>query len=112
MDVSTATHNVSFEIVALSGRLDALEAVGLRELFASYSEAGAHDLIVDLSDVEFVDSAGLAALVKAMKDARGAGGDVRLVRSPHADATRVFELTKFDHVFVMGDTVDELVKSW
>ncbi len=112
MDVTTATHNVSFEVVGLGGRLDALEAVGLRELFASYHAEGSHNLIVDLSDVEFVDSAGLAALVKAMKDARGSGGDVRLVRSPNPDASRVFELTKFDQVFVMGDTVDELIAGW
>ena len=112
MDVKTATHNVPFEIVSLSGRLDALEAVGLREMFASYELAGSHHLIVDLSGVVFVDSPGLAALVKAMKDARRAGGDVRLVRSTHADASRVFELTKFDQVFVLGDDVDELVTGW
>jgi len=112
MDVSTATHNVAFEIVALGGRLDALEAVGLRELLAGYHEEGVHNLIVDLSKVEFVDSAGLAALVKAMKDARAQGGDVRLVRSPNPDASRVFELTKFDQVFVMGDSAQELIGSW
>ena len=112
MDVKTATHSISVEIITLSGRLDALEAAPLRNLLLSYSESGSHNLVVDLSKVEFVDSAGLAALVKGMKDARANGGDLRIVRSPNQDAARVFALTKFDQVFVMGDSSEELISNW
>jgi len=112
MKVSTATHEFAVQVIALSGRLDALEAGPLRELLSSFLDSGKHNLIVDLADVEFVDSAGLAALVKAMKDARLAGGDVRLVSPGAADALRVFTLTRFDQVFIMADSADELIGNW
>lgn len=112
MKVSTETHERSVHVVTLSGRLDALEAGPLRELLSSYSANGDHDLIVDLREVEFVDSAGLAALVKAMKDARSNGGDLRLVRPTAEDANRVFGLTRFDQVFVMAGTSAELLSDW
>ena len=53
--------------------------------------------------VGFVDSAGLAALVRARRDARAAGGDVVLVRPADDNALRVFRLTQFDEVFQMVD---------
>lgn len=98
--------------IAITGRLDALEASGLRATLGALIEAGTIRIVVDLSDADFVDSAGLAALVKYMKDARTLGGDLRLVRSRSADANRVFALTKFDEVFVMADDPDELIASW
>jgi anti-sigma B factor antagonist len=58
---------------------------------------------VDLSAVVFVDSAGLAALVRGLKDARLAGGDLRLVRPGADEAMRVFRLTRFDRVFELLD---------
>ena len=108
MQFSSTTQRLSVEIVTLEGRLDALVAADLRAHLESILQAGTHQIIVDLSVVEFVDSAGLAALVKAMKDARKLGGDLRLVRPQGEDAWRVFELTRFDQVFSFGDTVDEL----
>ncbi len=98
--------------IAITGRLDALEASGLRATLGALIEAGDVRIVVDLREADFVDSAGLAALVKHMKDARTLGGDLRLVRSRSADANRVFALTKFDEVFVMADDPDALLASW
>ncbi len=112
MDITTSTHNVDIVVVAMTGRLDALESAQVRALLTEHIEAGSHRIVIDLSAVEFVDSAGLAALVQAMKRSRSAGGDVRLVRPTDANAYRVFELTKFDQVFDIGDTAEDLVSGW
>lgn len=77
-----------------------------------YLSKGISRIIVDLSAVEFVDSAGLAALVIGMKRARIEDGDVRLVSPQHPDAQRVFELTKFDDVFTMAEDLDLAHKGW
>ena len=66
--------------------------------------AGASRLVVDLVAVTFVDSAGLAALVRARRDARQLGGDVVLISPSDRDALRVFGLTQFDEVFRMVDS--------
>lgn len=112
MDILTGSHEQSVMTVTLDGRLDALEAAPLRTLLDEAITDGQINLAIDLSRVEFVDSAGLAALVKAMKDARSAGGDVKLVSPESADAMRVFELTKFDHVFTMVADLETLLTSW
>ncbi len=98
--------------VTLSGRLDALEAAALRNVLDQAMSDGLVNLAIDLSDVDFVDSAGLAALVKGMKDARTVGGDVKLVSPESADAMRVFELTKFDQVFTMVSDIEDILRNW
>ena len=96
----TIHHGVSATIVLL-GRLDAVEAPALREHFAEIFDAGAIMVVVDLVGVTFIDSAGLAALVRARRDAQSAGGDLVLIRPADEAALRVFRLTQFDEVFQM-----------
>jgi stage II sporulation protein AA (anti-sigma F factor antagonist) len=88
-------------VAVLTGRLDAVEAVRLRQQFAAVLEAGVRLLVVDLADVHFVDSAGLAALVRARRDIVGTGGTMVLISPALQDALRVFRLTQFDDVFRM-----------
>lgn len=113
MKISTEQHTLAATVLELSGRLDALEAPALRQQLESLTDAdGPALIVVDLSNVEFVDSAGLAALVKGMKNARQSGGDLRLVSPSNSDAMRVFQLTKFDKVFAMSDTAAEAMRGW
>lgn len=99
MKFNTTTETVQTATIALDGRLDAVNSPALREELAKIMGSGVHEITLDLSELEFVDSAGLAALVSAMKTCRQNGGDLELIR-PRSDAAyRVFELTKFDSVF-------------
>ncbi len=91
----------SSAVVVLAGRLDAVEAVQLRQEFGAVLQTGATFLLVDLSDVDFVDSAGLAALIRARREVESAGGAIVLVSPRRSDALRVFRLTQFDEVFRM-----------
>ena len=90
--------------LVLAGRLDALRALPLRaELDELVVQAATHErrVLVDLSEVDFVDSAALAALVRLRRQCLDAGVDLALVRPRHPDAQRIFRLTQFDEVFVM-----------
>jgi len=110
--ISTDRETISLATVKVHGRLDALQAPALRQEIAKQLAAGEARLIVDLSAIEFVDSAGLAALVKGLKDARSAGGDLRLVRPRAEDAMRVFKLTRFDEVFMFLDSAADGATGW
>ncbi len=112
MEMSTASYEMRISTIELKGRLDALEAVPLREALDAQLALGKYRIAVDLSKVSFVDSAGLAALVKGMKNARQKGGDLRLISPVAADALRVFELTRFDKVFTMTDTLADALVNW
>ncbi len=57
-----------------------------------------HSLRIDLSEVTFLDSTGLGALISLRNAAQEAGGDAVLVR-PTAAVDRVLVLTQLDSVF-------------
>lgn len=84
----------------VTGEVDASEAQELRSQLTELLDEGHSDIVADLSGVSAIESAGLAALVRIMKTAREAGGDLRLIRPQSEDAFRVFRLTKFDEIFV------------
>jgi anti-sigma B factor antagonist len=78
-------------VLALSGELDVVSAPGLeRRLRDALSEPGAH-VTLDLSDLEFVDSAGVSVLIKAKQDAEARGRTLVLAR-PTEQVQRVFAL--------------------
>ena len=89
--------------IVLSGRFDAVEAMAVRERMAEADLVAARHLVFDLTDVGFLDSAGLAVLVRARRDRVRAGGSVALVRPASEDAMRVLRLTRFDEIFTMVD---------
>ena len=87
--------------VVLAGRLDAVAAPDLQTVLTGLIATGRVRLTVDLTDVGFVDSAGLAVLVRARRETRAGGGGVELIAPRSDDALRVFRLTQFDQVFTM-----------
>ncbi|QWT24317.1 STAS domain-containing protein [Subtercola sp. PAMC28395] len=89
--------------LALKGRFDVVESLGVREQLASEKLAPVRHLTIDLTEVSFVDSAGLAVLARARRDLMREGGSVTLVRPIANDAMRVFRLTQFDQIFTMID---------
>ena len=91
-------------VITLGARLDALEAQQLRATVDDLLEQGVRRLLVDLTRTQFIDSAGLASLVRAMTLLTPLSGRVELVRPQSEDAWRVFRLTKFDEVFTVHDT--------
>lgn len=63
-------------ILVVSGRVTAEDAPTLKDRLASELSTHSHRLVVDLSRVEFMGSAGLGALITAIKDARAHQGDL------------------------------------
>lgn len=92
-------------VVKLSERVDTFSAPELRAYFDELLEQGTRNFIIDLDEVSFLDSAGLAALVQLLKHARQAGGDVGVVLPENENVQRIFKLTKFDRVFNIFTTV-------
>jgi stage II sporulation protein AA (anti-sigma F factor antagonist) len=89
--------------VALKGRLDSLEAQGLRDVVRRLISDGCQRMTIDLTNVTFIDSAGLAVLVRTHRELQASAGELVLVRPTGEDANRIFQLTQFDQIFTMRD---------
>ena len=92
-------------VVGLRGELDVTVAV---RTVAQLSVVAARDrdIIVDLAGLEFIDSSGLAALVRVRGQARHAGGDLVLA-APQRQVLRLLTLTRLVDVFSVHASVDE-----
>jgi anti-sigma B factor antagonist len=95
-------------LIPLDGRLDFLSAEDARRRFDQAISAGTSRLVVDLSQVSFVDSSGLGALIGGLKLARGAGGDLWLVALTD-QAQSLLKLTSLDKVFQTLPTLADAV---
>src|SRR4029434_6808818 len=62
-------------------------------------------LVVDLSEVSYIDSAGLAALIEAMQKVEGYGGKFMLA-SLQETVRSIFEISRLDQVFQIFPDVD------
>src|SRR5690606_31224716 len=99
-----------FEIIAVGGEIDVYTAPRLREAIVAAIEDGHRRLIVDVEQVEFLDSTGLGVLVGALKRVRADGGSLDIVCT-HERILKIFEITGLDKVFGLHRTVDAAVST-
>ncbi|WP_336097767.1 STAS domain-containing protein [Roseovarius sp. CH_XMU1461] len=86
-------------ITVNAARIDASVAIQFKDAMRGLTAGGAGDVILDLSQVSFVDSSGLGAIVGAMK-ALEADRNMHLAGLT-ADVDKVFRLTRMDTVFAI-----------
>lgn len=85
--------------------LDAKTAKEFRQDFDNGVEKGAN-VVLDLSRVEFVDSAGLGAIVASLKSLRSSGGDMK-VCGVHKPVRALFELVRMHRLVDIFNDRDE-----
>lgn len=93
-------------VVTVYGDLDLHSADQLGDLLVGVVDRGASLVVVDLSDVEFVDSQGLGALMRGTRRF-GAGKDRFRLVVPAPEIRRVFEITALDRVFPLDATREQ-----
>jgi anti-sigma B factor antagonist len=88
--------------LVISGTLDALTAPELRTEVDSIVSEDNRIVIVDLSDLELIDSSGVALLVALYKRVKGNHGSVR-IRGLRDQPQAIFKLLHLDRVFGVAD---------
>ena len=88
------------------GELDAYTVPDFRERLTEAATMG--NVIIDLSEVPFMDSAGLGALIGGIRRTRENGGEVAVACS-RPTLTRLLHTTAFDRIVPVTETLDAAV---
>ena len=81
--------------LVLRGEFDIAYAGQLEGEIARFADAGGHRLVLDLRELEFIDSTGLRIVLETRQRAVDGGFELEIVRGPQ-QVQRVFELTGLD----------------
>ena len=98
MDINHIGGTPEHPHLGLHGRFDAFETEAFRSTLDGLVEGDATSISIDLAGVHFIDSSGLAELVRAMKHCREANGDLILM-NPSDPVVVILELTRLDAAF-------------
>lgn len=86
-------------VLLIGGELDAVTSPELRQAVDQLVEEQRKQIVVDVADLQLIDSSGVAVLVSLFKRTRAHGGDFT-VRGARNQPLAVFKLLRMDRVFV------------
>ncbi len=92
-------------VVRLGGELDLYNAPTVRDALLQASAERPEKVVVDLSEVEFVDSTALGVLIEARS--RLSNRNAFLLAGPGLETRRALEIAGLDRHFVVHETVDD-----
>ena len=95
-------------VVELTDRFDVVTAPEIKSELIDAVNDGARTIIIDLSQVSFLDSSGVGALVAIHKALEHEGGQLRLAALPK-QAHLVLRLTQLESLFSLHRTIDDAV---
>jgi anti-anti-sigma factor len=94
-------------IITPKGRLNAVNVPDMKkEVSELFEKKHIKDIIIDMSQIDFIDSSGLSLMISFLKRARESEGFFRIA-AISSDTVKIFKLTLLDRVFEMYATVDE-----
>lgn len=109
MDLTIDVHEEpAATVVTVGGELDVHTAPSLQATLSSLDSSGR--IVVDLTEVSFLDSTGLSVFVNALADARERQASLAVVASAPR-VVKVFTLTGLDSALSLHPTLDEALRA-
>jgi len=93
-------------VIAVRGEIHVSTAPELSASLASALDRGITTLVLDLSDVEFIDSTGLSVLLNVLRRITQRGGSFAIVCT-NPTVLRLFEITRLESTFEIVSTREE-----
>ena len=87
-------------VLDLSGEVDSYNAPKLRDKMTALIDNTNANLVINLTDVEYIDSTGLGTLVAGLKRATEKGGSIHII-CPNEQIYKVFHITGLVRVFTI-----------
>lgn len=98
------------ELVTVSGRIDSSNAAQFDAVLKEVASRK-HNIVLDMSGVDYISSAGLRAIVALLRESKKQKGDVRLA-NPSARVVEVLSLAGLDSLFQVFDSTTSAVGSF
>jgi anti-sigma B factor antagonist len=111
MDIDVTGAAAGITVVAPQGDLDMAAAEQMKRTLTKLLDDGSKKLLIDLAKVGYVDSSGMGALVASLKQARTAGGDLRLCELQD-DVRAIFEMTRLNKAVTIHASRTEALGAW
>lgn len=98
-------------VCSINGDIDINSSPDVRKTFTELTQDKEKKIVVNLKDVSYVDSSGLATLVEALKKTKNYGGKIKL--SNLTDKVKgLFEITKLEKIFDIYDTQEDAMNTF
>lgn len=98
-------------VLSVDGEINFNSSPDFRKAFLKVLDSKAKKVVINLSNVAYVDSSGLATLVEALQKIKGGGGRLRLTNLS-AKVKSLFEITKLEKLFEIFSAEEDAVKSF
>jgi anti-sigma B factor antagonist len=106
VDLNLSTREVgATTVVAVSGEIDVYTAPKLRDKITELVGAGVYTILIDMEEVEFLDSTGLGVLVGGLKKVRAHDGTLELICTQER-LLKIFRITGLAKVFVIHESTE------
>ena len=104
----SVTESREGQVLVLSpqGRLDSVNAREFQALVMGHVDAGEESMIVDLSNLDYISSAGIRVTQLASKALKESGGQF-LLCAMRDHISNVFRVSGFDRVIAIADTLED-----
>ena len=106
LEINTQITDDQIPIVALKGEIDLHTCAEMRDTLRELIEKGHYQIIINLAEVPYLDSAALGVMVDAVRRVREHEGGISLV-STTPFVRREFEITRMVKIFQLYDTNDD-----
>jgi anti-sigma B factor antagonist len=87
------------------------DATDLTERFHELIDKGKNRIVVDMTNVDYMNSSGLGILIGGLTTVRNSGGDLKLLNLKEK-LEQILRITKLDQVFDLYDSEEEVVNSF
>ncbi len=105
----TVTRHLDYSVISLTGDIDLNESPNVRSQVLENLKKNLN-LLIDLSEVSYIDSSGVASLVEGLQTARSQKLSFALVGVSES-AIQVLQLARLDTVFTIYNSIDDVEKN-
>ncbi|HOJ29620.1 MAG: STAS domain-containing protein [Spirochaetes bacterium] len=96
------------KVISISGEVDLYNVSELKKALFSVTDGSYSSVVVDLKDVNYMDSSGIGALVAGQKKMRAHNGKFALMNI-HDDVLNILKLATLDKFFTIYESEEDLL---